>query len=242
MASFSPTDKDLRQYLLNQFLATGRAPAIDDIAEELSLTRGQVLESCRHLEGGICAIMHESQIYHFPPFANYQSAYPVTVDGQQKWFAECGMEVMGLSFVFPGKEVAVNTTCALSGEPIEIRQKDGKLLGQNPTTTRLHVGLPLRKWPTDPLGTCRNMKLFASEAAIRDYVAANPQRPGYPLTLQQALGVMTLHAQHRLQYEYVCPFTKLLLKRRKYGLKGTFWWPNPLTAAKFVMEKGKYWR
>lgn len=153
MFAYDRATKEARKRILRGFLETGRAPEMDEIARETDLTDDQLSSSLRKLEGGICLIMKGGDIYSFPPFANYVSRFPITVDGEQRWFAECAMESTSPSFMFPGREVTVNSECRYSGEPIEINQKDGMLLSYSPVGAVLHVGLPLRKWPVDPVDT-----------------------------------------------------------------------------------------
>jgi hypothetical protein len=46
-------------------------------------------------------------IASFAPFSSIPTQYLVTVDGQQRWYAQCGFESLAISWLFPGKEIRI---------------------------------------------------------------------------------------------------------------------------------------
>lgn len=86
------------------------------------------------------------------------------------------------------------------------------------------------------------MSLFGSEEAMNEYIRENPEFKGYPVALEQAFCVMNVVARDRLDFDYVVPFTRMLLAMRKLGIRGSFWWPSPISGVRFVLDKGLYWR
>jgi hypothetical protein len=53
-----------------------------------------------------------------------------------------------VSWLFPGKEVHLETRCLDCGESITVSMKDGTLLDTHPETTVGYITLPLREWAT----------------------------------------------------------------------------------------------
>ena len=77
--------------IMRRFVATGQAPHYTELAAELSL---EVEEGCQVLHDlmytGIPAWLHPDTDYivSFPPFHNLPNQYRISVEGEQKWFAQ----------------------------------------------------------------------------------------------------------------------------------------------------------
>ena len=85
-------------------------------------------------------------IASFPPFSSIPTQYRVSVDGQQRWFAQCGFESLAMCWVFPGKTVRIDTHCISSGKPLRIEMRDGQILLAEPQTIYGYVSLPMARW------------------------------------------------------------------------------------------------
>jgi hypothetical protein len=48
-------------------------------------------------------------------------------------------------WLFPGKEIRIDTRCLDCGEPIVVRMRDGEVLEVNPSTTVGHMNVPFAK-------------------------------------------------------------------------------------------------
>ena len=80
------------------------------------------------------------------PFNNLPNQYRITIDGEQKWFAQCGLETVTISFVFPGKAGRIDAPCLDCGVPMWFVMKDGVITERNSDDIRFFVDVPVRKW------------------------------------------------------------------------------------------------
>jgi hypothetical protein len=76
---------------MQRFIHTGQAPHYTELAKELGLS---VEDGCQlfHdlMDAGVPGWLHPQTDYiaSFPPFNNQPTQYRLTIDGQQKWFAQ----------------------------------------------------------------------------------------------------------------------------------------------------------
>lgn len=192
MAELSENSRRIRQHFMSQVLRDGTAPSVAEIRQELSLPAGEFLRSINELEAALCVAMQDAshagqqefqdeslqeplppvgEIMYARPFATFKNHYPVSVDGQQKWYAECAAESCAVSPMFPGQLVIVRSVCRETRAPVEVVGRDGILLDYSPRTLRVHLGHPLRDIPRYVLGWCEYNSFFASEDAAVGGVA-----------------------------------------------------------------------
>lgn len=148
-----PTQLDRTyHYVLSTFVERGQAPHYTEIAKEFSVSPD---------EGK--ALLHELMAAGLPnwllsgtdligsvaPFNNAPTHYRVSVEGEQKWFAQCGLEATAISPLFPGKEVRVEAPCLASGEDLSFTMRDGGIESAAPDGIHFYVNLPIKKWYGD---------------------------------------------------------------------------------------------
>ena len=82
-------------FVMSRMVETGQAPHYGELAAELGLPIEQGREVLHELmetvtERGTPAWMHPDTdwVASFCPFSNIPTQYRITVDGQQKWFAQ----------------------------------------------------------------------------------------------------------------------------------------------------------
>ena len=51
-----------------------------------------------------------------------------------------------MGWLFPGKEVLIESRCLDCGDPIRVRVRDGDLLEATPDTLVGYIELPIRRW------------------------------------------------------------------------------------------------
>lgn len=262
MARFSETLKSVRKTIMDQVLAEGTCPTSVQLAREHALSEDETAFVLKELEAGICVAVqnrsHENieyfqeeklevpppglgEIFYARPFATFKNHYPVWVDGEQKWYAECAVEACGISSMFPGKEVAVRSLCRQTKAPVELVGRDGKLLHYSPPTLRVHVGIPIRRFPDDAVGWCDYNSFFSSEEAVEAWRKTHPEVKGVTRSPEaMAAFISELIGKGRLNYDYQprLPVLKMAIHGYRYGLTkqwpvfkyflpDPFWMPTP---------------
>ena len=123
--------------VLARMVRTGQAPHYVELAAELGVDpetgRGIVNDL---MASGIPAWTHPGTDYiaSFPPFNNQPTQYRITVDGRQRWFAQCGFEALAVRWLFPGQAVRVDAPCLDCGEWLSIETRDEEILAMIPPT------------------------------------------------------------------------------------------------------------
>jgi len=120
-----------------RMVATGQAPHYAELAAELGLDVEAGRQTLRDLiETGIPAWLHPGTDYivSFPPFHNLPTQYRVTVEGEQRWFAQCGFEALAVRWLFPGKRVQIDAPCLDCGEPLRVLMRDELIAVADPET------------------------------------------------------------------------------------------------------------
>ena len=77
--------------IIQRFIQTGQAPHYTELAKDLGLNMEEGRQMLHELIGsGIPAWLHPHTDYiaSFPPFNNQPTQYRITIDGEQKWFAQ----------------------------------------------------------------------------------------------------------------------------------------------------------
>ena len=77
--------------ILNRFIETGQAPHYTEIAAEMGMPVEDGRKAMRDLFfPGFAGWLFPNTDYiaSFAPFSNLPTQYRITVDGQQKWFAQ----------------------------------------------------------------------------------------------------------------------------------------------------------
>jgi hypothetical protein len=85
-------------------------------------------------------------IASFAPFASLPTLYRISVNGSRHGYAQCGLESLAVSWLFPGQEVRIDSLCPDCGEPIHISMRDGEPLSIEPDSVTAHINLPVSRW------------------------------------------------------------------------------------------------
>jgi len=240
MATLSDIALQVRKTLMDHMLAHGTCPAVAELAERHGLSSEDLGFILRDLEAAlVIALQTEAharqetfqdevvdgglppagEIFYVRPFAAFKNHYPVTVDGEQKWYGECAVECCGISSMFPGREVVVESHCRQTGQPVRLVGRDGVLVNFSPATLVVQFGFPLRKLPDNVVGWCDFNSFFASEEAARQWQQNHPGVKGAlrdPETTARFVGIV---AEGRLDYDYKLslPLSKMIFQAGRHG-------------------------
>ena len=142
-------------FIMGMFTETGRAPHFTDLAAHLRVSVDQGRQLFHDLEAtGYSFFLHPEtdQIVSVAPFNNLPTQYRISIDGEQKWFAQCGFEALAIRWLFPGKTVRMDAPCLDCGQPMAIVMRDEQVLSVEPETivgyslTPIGVGGPGRAY------------------------------------------------------------------------------------------------
>lgn len=276
VSRYSNTTKQVKRIVYESVLGAGFAPKVAGIAQELGISEEEVRGGLWDLEGGIIVAMQNEQhldikefmgqklqddcvlpdlgeIFYARPFANFKNHHKIYVDGEQKWYGECPVESVTISYFFPGKEVRFESVCHQTREPVEIVGKDGQLLDYSPKSLRIYWGRPFSQWLAtkghegDFIFPCDMNYFFCCEDAFNEWKKMNPGEPGQlftPIQINHLLRIFN-YGHERFDFQYHFPLLKLLLA---FVTAGLFRWkmliPVPnlffLSIAKFIRDLYRY--
>ena len=168
-------------FILKRMVDTGQAPHYTEIAAALGVSPEEGRKTMQTL--------FESRVYgwlfpntnfiaSFAPFNNQPTQFRVTVDGEQKWFAQWAFESLAVSWLFPGKKVRIESPCLDCGEPITIEMRDGIIEKVDPEGLIGHVSVPVSKWRPDVAYAWSTMLFFRSEEHLKNWAQYDPATEG----------------------------------------------------------------
>ena len=140
-------------HVLEHIIEHGWAPHYTDLAVAFSVTTEEArcaLNEAAEFAVGCWTSPGTDQVGSWAPLNNTPTHYLVSVDGQRKWFGQCGLEVNAIRWLFPGQEVLVECRDLATAEPIRVRYKDEEILEVTPDTTVGHINNPMWKWGDIP--------------------------------------------------------------------------------------------
>lgn len=131
-------------------LQTGRAPNSIELAATLGLDPGKA----RAVFSDIMATGYPSwldehdNIVTICPFSNRPNQYEISVDGEQKWFGQWGIELLAVCWLFPGKLIRIDATCPDCNESIVVEMRHGDVVLCEPEGAVVHDNEPSgNPWP-----------------------------------------------------------------------------------------------
>jgi len=136
-------------FIISVFVERGQAPHFTEIAAHFGIPAAEGRKRLHELMAARLPnwlFPDTDLIVSFAPFNNLPTQYRISVDGKQRWFAQCGLESLATTWMFPGKVVAVNAPCLDCGEPLSVEILDGEIKRADPDGIHFYVDLPIKKW------------------------------------------------------------------------------------------------
>jgi len=137
------------QRVLIGYVESGVAPHYVEIARALGWPADQARAVLHQVaETGPAMWLHPGTdlIASCAPFSSLPNLYRISVDGVPHGYAQCGLEVLAVSWLFPGHEVRIDSLCPDCGEAISLAMRDGELLSISPPSVVAHTNVPFSKW------------------------------------------------------------------------------------------------
>jgi hypothetical protein len=136
-------------FILSVLVERGQAPHFTELASKFGLSADEGRERLHELMAQRIPnwLFPETDlIASFAPFNNLPTQYRISVDGEQRWFAQCGLESLATTWMFPGRKVTADAPCLDCGEPLRVDIVDGEIQGAQPQDIHFYVDLPIKKW------------------------------------------------------------------------------------------------
>ncbi len=136
-------------FVLRYFVESGRGPHYTELAHTLSLPPEAGKSLLHELLGlGMATWLSQESdlIASYSPFSNQPTHYRITVDGEKKWFGQCGFESLAICWLFPGRTVNISAPCLDCGEPLLIDVRDGEILAEEPSAIYGFTRVAFRDW------------------------------------------------------------------------------------------------
>ena len=136
-------DRDVRLFVYEHFLAEARPPAVDEVANGLSLARADVEASFRRLEEGHVLVFAPGtrSIWMANPLSAFPTPFRVETPRGAYW-GTCIWDALGVVAMLGGTG-DVLTSCADCGDEMTLRIADGAL---EPAEGVAHFAVPARRW------------------------------------------------------------------------------------------------
>jgi hypothetical protein len=148
MADLAALDRTW-DFILRTMIAQGAAPHYAEVGRAFGIAPDAGRQLVRDLmSAGLPCWLYPGTdlIASFPPFNNQPTQYRLVVDGERKWFAQCGLEALAACWTFPGKTVRVEAPCLDCGEPLAVAVRDGRIEDAQPAGVCAYVSVPTREW------------------------------------------------------------------------------------------------
>ena len=139
-------DVRIRNFIYRRFVATQRAPDVDDVAREFGLRRDDAEATFRRLHDVHALVLEPGRlrILMLNPFSCVPTPHRVEADGRW-WYANCGWDAFGILAAL-GVDGRVSSSCPDGAQQIEIDVRDGQPHADDYV---FHTLLPAEQWWDD---------------------------------------------------------------------------------------------
>lgn len=142
----TPSIQHIYTSVLQHFIITGRAPHFTELASTMNIDPDQA-KSLQHAAAdagvGSWFIKGADYVECWAPFSNVPTHHHIEVNGEQKWYGQCGLEALATCWMFPLTEVKVISRCVHCAEVVTVILLDGEVLYCDPVTAVGHMNAPL---------------------------------------------------------------------------------------------------
>lgn len=120
--------------IMRRVVDTGQAQHFTELAAELDVDLATAKDVTHELVALTPGWTHPGTdlLASFPPFNMQPTQYRVSIDGAQRWYAQCGFEALAIRWLVPGQQVRIDAPCLCCGEPISVEMQDEELVSVQP--------------------------------------------------------------------------------------------------------------
>lgn len=137
-------DSSLRVLIYDEIVRTAEAPTVATLARLVSAPLDDIRASLRRMhEGHMLVLQPTGEILMANPFSAVPTPFTTEVEGR-RWFGNCIWDGLGIIATLHN-DGHVLTSCATSGERMELTVRGGVLTGEGV----VHFALPVRRWWDD---------------------------------------------------------------------------------------------
>lgn len=137
-------DSSLRVLVYDEIVRTGETPTLATLARLVNAPIDDVRAALRRMhEGHILVLQPTGEILMANPFSAIPTPFIAEVAGR-RWFGNCIWDGLGIIATLHN-DGHVLTSCATSGEKMELTVRGGALTGEGV----VHFALPARRWWDD---------------------------------------------------------------------------------------------
>lgn len=214
--------EDARLAVYSSLATTGRAPSVDELAEQFGVSAENVGHQLRELaEARHVVLDARGAVVMAHPFATIPLGFSV-MGRRTLWWGGCAWDSFALPHLLPDEPgVLVATRCPGCGSALS-----WVVEGQQPPSggELAHFLVPAAHIWDDVVHTCSHQRLFCGAACIDDWLARTGQSKGYVMDLAQLWRLAQGWYAGRLQRGYV---RRDPMSAQEYlygvGLRGAFW-------------------
>lgn len=215
----------VRQSIFEHFLADARAPVVEELMTEFSLSRDSMTEVLEQLAEArhIALVPGSARILMAFPFSAVATPFRVAARGK-KYFANCAWDAVAFHAML-ANEIRVDSFCHHCATPIRIELKDGRATHVEPEETQIYLALRPTQWWENIVTTCSNTMVFFASAEHRDAsdLCAPPEQSA-SLTPDEVHALSGPIYRRKLELDYARPSRDELLDHfASLGLTGDYW-------------------
>lgn len=122
--------------IMQRCITSGEAPHYTELASLLGIPLADARSLIHDLVAVTPGWVHPGTdlLASFPPFNLQPTQYRVSVDGDRRWFAQCGFEALAIRWLFPGQQVRIQAPCLCCGDPMVLEMRDESITKIDPDT------------------------------------------------------------------------------------------------------------
>ncbi len=191
-------EDEVRRLILREFPNLGRAPTTAEIANALSLSKGEVEGILKKLHESDIVYMKDGVVLAAYPFSSRPTAHKVTFKGKEtrKAYALCAIDALGIPFMH-GEDVDIESACAHCGERLTIKIRGLGIVERSPLDALVWIGLKYSSHAATSL--CASLIFFHSRQHLEEWRSENPNEEGRALSLAEAMHVGRVLFEGRLR-------------------------------------------